>query len=330
MDVYFLAYHNLPELLNHFREFGELHAPVQGEDGGVRYAHLPLGSLPNLSATRTLLPPKKYLLHQHETIFTYTNCDGYKQTSEEPTPKILFALHPCDLAGINYLDQLFLGNQPDSLYETRRSSITLIGISCTPDEFCSCHLTPSPLHAFSDIFLQAVDDGFAVTSSSKRGYEILKTAGNILKKHTHLIPDNTRHFFDQQISRHNLAEIDVNLPDWDELGLKCLGCGGCSISCPTCSCFDLLEFGGLNASYAERVRIWDNCLFKSHSQIAGGKNFIKNRGERFRYRYRHKYRGFGATKEIPSCVGCGRCRVTCPVAIDLRPLATKIEGGENE
>ena len=38
-----------------------------------------------------------------------------------------------------------------------------------------------------------------------------------------------------------------------------------------------------------------------------------------------KYRGFGPLQGIPSCVGCGRCRVVCPTGIDLRPLAERLE-----
>jgi formate hydrogenlyase subunit 6/NADH:ubiquinone oxidoreductase subunit I len=61
--------------------------------------------------------------------------------------------------------------------------------------------------------------------------------------------------------------------------------------------------------------------------VAGGVNFCKDRAERFRYRYRHKYRGFGALQGVPSCVGCGRCRVACPADLDLRPLAERLDGG---
>lgn len=51
-----------------------------------------------------------------------------------------------------------------------------------------------------------------------------------------------------------------------------------------------------------------------------------NRAKRFRYRYIHKYRGFGPLQGIPGCVGCGRCRAVCPTGLDLRPLAVRLEG----
>jgi formate hydrogenlyase subunit 6/NADH:ubiquinone oxidoreductase subunit I len=140
------------------------------------------------------------------------------------------------------------------------------------------------------------------------------------------IPENTRRFFGQPASQQ-LPEIDANHPEWQELADHCLGCGACSICCPTCACFDVLEFCGLDGTSAERVRQWDNCLFKGHGQVAGGMSFRKDRAERFRYRHHHKYRGFGALHGISACVGCGRCRVACPVGLDLRQLAERLERG---
>jgi ferredoxin len=244
---------------------------------------------------------------------------------EDLHPLTLFGLHPCDLAAINYLDRLFLGDDPDSLYIARRSALTLIGVSCTPDEFCSCHKTPSPLPALSDLFLQTVDGGFIVTSGSPRGDELLGEVEELLYEREISVPEDTRRFFGQPLSYR--CKIDVSPEKFQELADHCLGCGACSICCPTCSCFDVFECGGLDDSSAERMRQWDNCLFKGHGQVAGGMSFRKDRAERFRYRYHHKYRGFGALQGIAACVGCGRCRVACPAGLDLRPLAEQPEGG---
>lgn len=327
MSVHFIAANLFEQLLDLLRQLGELHGPLRGDDGVLRFAPLTPGVLPDLEAVRSLLPPKKYLLHPQETILTYRSGSGYQELQSSATPLILIGLHPCDLAGINYLDRVFLGDDPDPLYAARRAALTLIGTSCTADQLCSCHLRPSPLTASYDLFLQQLDDGFAVSSGSPRGVGLLGALAELIEVWELSLPEDTRRFFGQKLPPTPQSELDPALPDWQELADRCLGCGACSICCPTCACFDVLEFGGLDGCSAERLRRWDNCLFKSHAEVAGGMSFLKGRAQRFRYRYRHKYRGFGQLKGIPSCVGCGRCRAVCPAGLDLRPLAERLEEG---
>lgn len=329
MAARFIANGSLEALLERLRRHAEVHGPVRGDDGVVRFAELVPGIHPDLSAIRTLLPPKKYLLHPRETILKYTAEAGYQLPAEKVRPLILFGLHPCDLAGIHYLDRIFLGEDSDPLYAARRGALTLVGISCMPDEFCSCHIMPSSLKAVSDLFFCSVDGGFIVSSDSLRGDELLEAVRDLVEERDMALPEDARRFFDRAEAGQVRPEPDTALPEWQELAAACLGCGACSLCCPTCSCFDVLEFGGLDRNSAERVRQWDNCLFKSHAQVAGGMNFRKDRAERFRYRYRHKYRGFGPFQGIPSCVGCGRCRAVCPAGIDLRSLAERLEGGKS-
>ncbi len=327
MVVRFISHVNLEIMLERLRQYGELHGPVRGEDGVVRFAPLTKGTIPDLAAVRTRLPPKKYLLHPQETILKYTANAGYQLPCVETRPIILFGVHPCDLAGINYLDQLYLGSDPDPAYARRRVALTLIGTSCESDHFCSCQTSPSPLVATSDLFLVMLQDGFAVTSASLRGEVLLEGMAGIIVERDLDIPEDNRRFFGLNAAEQTNPEFNPDAGEWQELAAHCLGCGACSVSCPTCACFDVLESGGLDGCSAERIRRWDNCLFSSHAQVAGGMSFCKDLSERFRYRYRHKFIGFGALRGIPGCVGCGRCLEQCPSGIDLRYLAEQQKRG---
>lgn len=302
--------------------FGEVHGPKLTDDGVTVFGRITTHSELILDYCRTLLPPKKYLLPPKETILAYSPESGYREPAATVKNIILFGVHTCDLAGIAYLDRVFLDVTPDPLYRGRREALMLIGYSCDPDEFCFCGDLSADHPALFDIFMHRTDAGFCLDPGSSRGYEIMAGLSRLFKK-TERPATTTRGCspIKNAIKRAVEArETFEESPLWDDFAARCLSCGACSLCCPTCYCFDVREYGELDGETAERVREWDNCLFKAHGEVAGGYNFRKTRRERFRYRFQHKYLGFGPLRGVISCVGCGRCREVCPVGIDLMEL----------
>ena len=110
-------------------------------------------------------------------------------------------------------------------------------------------------------------------------------------------------------------------PFWDELHLKCLGCGACTYLCPTCHCFDIVDEG--NAVRGKRVRNWDTCQFALFTHHTSGHNPRQSGKERMRQRVMHKFNYFVENQGEIACVGCGRCVRNCPVNLDIRAV---IEG----
>lgn len=316
-----LRHDSISDFLEILATFGEVHGPVLTDDGVLAFRPVNAAADLRLNYSRPLVPPKKYLLHPRETVLTFDPDEGYQQPPSAVPEIILIGLHPCDLKGIAYLDKVFLGGGNDPLYRARRDALTLIGLSCEPDEYCFCgDLSAVEMHD-CDLFMREFAGGFNLSGGTPKGKAILDRLTPLLAEGEPL-PAVSRTCDMAETIRQASArgEKFEESPLWDDFADRCLSCGACSLCCPTCYCFDIREYGSLDGKTAIRLREWDNCLFKAHGEVAGGLNFRKSRQERFHYRYQHKYLGFGPTRGVVSCVGCGRCREVCPVRIDLLEL----------
>jgi sulfhydrogenase subunit beta (sulfur reductase) len=301
--------------------FGDLHGPTVTDDGVVAFRTISSPEDLFLMYKRTLIPPKKYLLQPRETMLAYSPEQGYTLTDAEPKEIVLFGIHPCDLHGISYLDRVFMEGMPDPLYAAMRRKLTLIGISCEPDEFCFCGVAGTDRPTGYDLFMDRMADGYRLAAGSTRGKKILAKLRPLLVERQ----SSNAHCQEYAAGRTireaaNTGETVPESPLWQVFADRCLSCGACSACCPTCYCFDVRENCGLDGKSVIRLREWDNCLFKAHGEVAGDASFRKTRLERFHYRYLHKYLGFGPLRGVASCVGCGRCREVCPVRIDLQEI----------
>jgi predicted aldo/keto reductase-like oxidoreductase len=109
---------------------------------------------------------------------------------------------------------------------------------------------------------------------------------------------------------------------------ECVQCGGCTNVCPACYCFLLSDEEYAEDAY-ERTRARDSCQFTGYSQMAGPPGTLapdprRNHMSKFQHRFAHKFWYNAVSPGILGCVGCGRCRDTCPGAIDLRRVLTEV------
>ena len=107
-------------------------------------------------------------------------------------------------------------------------------------------------------------------------------------------------------------------PVWHEIGERCLGCGACTLLCPSCYCFNLSDRLDLSLSRGERVRTWDSCQFDQFTRVAGRDDFRSHQADRQRHRFFRKYKYLWDQYRRTACVGCGRCSREC--LADIRPV----------
>jgi len=318
-------------------DFGEVHAPV-ADHGAYVFRRLDHWADARLDYMRTVLPPKKYFLPPRETMFRYSERDGYVPCTDDLDRKIvLFGLHACDISAINILDLVFAGKYPDPYFQTRRQNVAIIGIDCIPDEHCFCRSMRGDIvdHGF-DLFFYDIGDHYLTFVGTARGDDMVIAGQSLFQDVTRADIDEYK---ERSGKKRSAFRIDLEIRDlpeifdmeyestiWDALGERCLSCGSCSMVCPTCYCYDVVDQVALGSREGTRSRCWDSCLFSTHALVAGGENFRDSRADRIKFRFYHKQRGFVAEYGRPSCVGCGRCVVSCPIGIDIVEVLRGLRG----
>ncbi len=242
----------------------------------------------------------------------------------EDRPRIVIGLHPCDVAGIEYMDKVFLKSEHrDAMYEAERERTMLIGMICSEmEDNCHCTdrgLAPDSTRGMDVAFVEA-DDHYLFKSMTDRGKQVMQS--EYLKevdekpekkewpagKYAIASPEEFMEMYDDKI--------------WHELSDICLTCGICTYACPTCVCFLVTDekFKGKG----ERVTVWDSCQLQSYSRMAGGHNTRKTPASRVRNRTLDKFAYSHLRYGQISCTGCGRCVMVCPLKRSFPQLGARL------
>lgn len=263
--------------------------------------------------------PKKFLFPHWDELFRFKlESNTLLETESTSPPRIIFGMHPCDLHAVKILDDCLFEGETDSTYRAKRESTLLIGADCTPDEHCFC----------TSLGTDRIADGFDLFFHQRNGHDLVQTGSEqgrqLLIAHapqTFAAPHEAplalqlkqceSHFQFPTESLPLLMKDAYENPLWKKLGQDCLGCGSCTILCPSCYCFNVQDKLEINLKEGQRVRTWDSCQFDQFAQVSGGDNFRSSQADRQRHRFYRKYKYLWDQHQRTACVGCGRCSREC-------------------
>lgn len=336
---YLLAKSCFHKFFDVLRTLGSVNAPVRVSEHSFSFRKVESPEEIAFEALRTILPPKKFFYPPQDTIITYDG-DGIRETQPEDQFQVLFGVHPCDLAGLGIMDTIFGAAPSDSHYMKRREKSLIIGLSCMPDKHCFCQSmgTDCPTKGY-DLFLTDIGDQFFISPATTAGADVVRKLAGVLEAATDVAKNSYKDFWNRRAKAfttgfevdnlHSILEMEWNNEIWQELGQRCLSCGNCTPVCPTCYCFDLVDIASLNGTSGERRREWDSCQFSGFAAVAGDFNFRPTPVDRLKFWYRHKLHGFDDPYGFKTCVGCGRCTVSCPSGIDdLVAVVKRLQQGK--
>lgn len=325
----------------------ELAQGVRDEQSGGRYRLVP--GEPDLLFQYTVGAdsPKRMFFPPVQTLFGLHVDNGRFVLDEGPpaAPKLAFmGVRPCELAAIQVQDRVFGAHDPGTFrcesnpyYSQTRQSALFIAVNCTrPGGTCFCaSMGTGPIARDGyDLALTELRAGFVVEVGSQRGMELLRQlpvreASPAELELAELRLEQARSQMGRSIVTEGLAEAldkSVEHPHWDDVAKRCLGCGNCTMVCPTCFCASIVDTNDLAGRVATRERRWESCFAHQFTYTTSGPVRSTIRA-RYRHWIRHKLATFVEQFGVSGCVGCGRCITWCPVGIDITEEAKAVQEG---
>lgn len=250
-----------------------------------------------------------------------------------PAPRklALIGARACDLAGLERLDRVMIGDErADPRYRSRRENVFVVAVNCgAPASTCFCTSmgTGPEVERGFDLALTEIaldgELGFVAESGTQVGATLLaelgtEPASDAERERVRAVIDATRAAITRRLDTARIKERlqnDSEHQAWDEVAERCLSCTNCTMVCPTCFCSTVEDRSALGSDVTERVRQWDSCHTESFSYVHGGpvRSSIKARYRHWlTHKFAHWFDQFGSS----GCVGCGRCITWCPVGID--------------
>jgi sulfhydrogenase subunit beta (sulfur reductase) len=278
--------------------------------------------------------PKNLLFPRREEMLSFTDDGEVIEVVPDEDKTVLLGVRPCDAMAVTHLDKIFNWDYRDTYYNRRRRNTILIGLACNkPDPTCFCTSLGNGLGPHQkenvDMMLTRLDDrSYLVEAVSKVGEELLSLitcgarGGPSHDEKALELKERAEKMITKKLDVDTTFKVlDDNFDSdyWKDVARKCIGCGICTYLCPTCYCFDIQDEG------TSRFRFWDSCQFSLYAKHATGHNPRDQHFKRYRNRVYHKFVYFKKNFDAILCVGCGRCKIYCPMKVDIFKIVSEAE-----
>ncbi|MEM0134678.1 MAG: 4Fe-4S dicluster domain-containing protein [Thermoplasmatales archaeon] len=297
---YILSREEMATLFNSISKDFETYGAVE-KDGEVIFDRV--DDFGQISEKKSRYAPKEFLIKRNENVLLL----------EEQQKKAVFGIKSCDLKGFYLMDKQVLNRDP--FYTERRNKTLFVNFVCeSPCEggFCSSFGGP----VLNEFEIQVLKSGneyhIMVSDKYDKYFEKFRKEGESF------FADFKEEFKNKMppLKVEGLERnIKWNSSLWKDFASRCISCGACNFSCPTCYCFDLYDEG------EERKREWDSCILSGFTSSSAG-NIRNGLEDRLRQRFYHKFVYFKKAKDEFLCSGCNRCVDDCPVGIDIKEVIT--------
>ncbi|MFI5258448.1 MAG: 4Fe-4S dicluster domain-containing protein [Candidatus Limnocylindrales bacterium] len=350
---WFLARSDLGTLIDAIRETGRSVIGPTIREGAIVYdeiesaADLPTGWHDEQSAGRyriergtserafgyTVGPTtwKRFTFPPNLTIATAqrTHSFGFEPPMPVVPPMAFLGVRACELAALGIQDRVFLGSEfTDEDFRARRSAAFIVAVQCTTSSstcFCTSMGTGPEVRGGYDILLTEIEDGFVLASGSPAGAAVVAKLPTRQPSHAEAgaavdAVEAVRTQIGELLPMAGIGDrlkLQLDHPRWAQVADRCVECGNCTMSCPTCFCTSVIEKSDMDGKSSVTERQWDSCFDVGFAKVAGG-DFRARPRDRYRQWLTHKFSTWWDQFGSSGCVGCGRCIAWCPVKIDVR------------
>jgi len=252
----------------------------------------------------------------------------------------IIGMKSCEIHALAIQDKVFLnGPHKDHNYEIRRKDVFIIAANCTQaGGTCFCtSMNTGPKASFGyDLALTEVINSeqhyFVLDTGSNSGTNIIKDfnfkiAQEKEQKEANDLIEKTKNSMPKKMDTNGIKELlykNMENVIWDDVAQRCLSCGNCTMSCPTCFCSSNENVTDLSGKNSKIEKKWDSCFNQDFSYISGGpvRSSVKSR---YRQWITHKLATWFDQFGSSGCVGCGRCITWCPTGIDITEEIGKLQ-----